>query len=104
MRVRIISLLLLVFLMFISTHNTILVEVDSNTSSHLSYTNHDPIEISNGSDFALQGWPGVGTPSDPYVIEDLRIDSTINCISISDSEVHFIIRNCTIIIIKVLQG
>ena len=36
-------------------------------------TTHDPIEIVGDDDFVSQGWPGNGTWSDPYLIEDLNI-------------------------------
>jgi len=41
---------------------------------------------------------GLGTSSNPYVIEDLVIDSggPGNCIEIEDSDVYFKIENCTI--------
>ncbi len=60
----------------------------------------DPIRIINDSDFAEQaevkGWPGNGTQSDPYVIENLSIVSSIYCIEIRSVEAVFVIRNCAL--------
>jgi len=52
-------------------------------------TPHDPIVIDEDSDFNNQGWPGSGTEESPYVIEGLDITSDGNCISISNTNVHF---------------
>ncbi|MHA2067597.1 MAG: right-handed parallel beta-helix repeat-containing protein, partial [Candidatus Thorarchaeota archaeon] len=60
----------------------------------------DPIVIR--SDFELRnmsldrGWPGNGTASNPFIIEDLRIvTDSWSCILIQDvSEYHFVIRDC----------
>ncbi len=59
-----------------------------------AYTPHSPITITSNADFASQGWPGNGTESNPYVIEGLNITTSGNCISISDTTVYFVIRNC----------
>jgi parallel beta-helix repeat protein len=42
-----------------------------------------------------EGWPGNGTESDPYVIEGYAIDAggDGSCISISDTTVHFVIKD-----------
>ncbi len=61
---------------------------------------HEPIAISSDSDFELQGFPGNGTLNNPYVIEDLYIDyqeyvqEHPAAITISHTQVHFIIRDC----------
>ncbi|MFW9975010.1 MAG: NosD domain-containing protein, partial [Candidatus Thorarchaeota archaeon] len=60
------------------------------------YTPHIPIIINSNEDFISQGWSGNGTESNPYVIEGLSIISSETCISISDTNVHFEIRNCLI--------
>lgn len=59
-----------------------------------AYTPHDPITITSDADFASQGWPGSGTQNDPYVIEGLNITTSGNCISISNTRVHFVIHYC----------
>ncbi|MGY5860663.1 MAG: hypothetical protein RTU63_14945, partial [Candidatus Thorarchaeota archaeon] len=57
----------------------------------------DPsVVITSNSDFASQGWLGAGTPGNPYRIENLTITSDIDCIYIENTDVHFIIRNCSL--------
>lgn len=65
----------------------------SGTDVQLAYDSHSSIVITKNSDFLAQGWPGSGTEGDPYVIENLDIRWS-TCISISDTTVHFVIRNC----------
>ncbi|MGY5873702.1 MAG: NosD domain-containing protein [Candidatus Thorarchaeota archaeon] len=60
---------------------------------------HDPILIESNYDFENQGWPGSGTPSDPYVIENLFIDNTVEYtanIKLYYTDAHVIIRNCVL--------
>ena len=69
----------------------------------------DPLYDWNKTAFENAWCTGNGTESDPYVIENVYIDGdyTIpatpgkihseNCVSIYDSEVYFIIQNCTFI-------
>ncbi|MBD3157534.1 MAG: hypothetical protein GF309_01985 [Candidatus Lokiarchaeota archaeon] len=59
-----------------------------------SQIEHDPIVITSNADFETQGWPGNGSPSNPYMIENLEIPATETCINISNTDVHFEIRNC----------
>ncbi len=61
-------------------------------------TPHDSILITSDADFASQGWPGAGTPSNPYRIENLNITANpeSSCIDIQDTRVHFVIANCTL--------
>lgn len=62
---------------------------------HLS---HPPIRINNNTDFANQAaaesWPGLGTPSDPYLIEGYSINAAQAepAISISHTTVYFEVR------------
>jgi parallel beta-helix repeat protein len=60
------------------------------------YISHDPIYIMDNQDFITQDWPGNGTETNPFVIENLSItiDGFGSCISVKDTDVHFIIRNC----------
>lgn len=60
------------------------------------YAIHDPIVITSDSDFVDQGWIGSGTEANPYLLKDLNITSTVTCVNITDTQVHFIIRNCVI--------
>ncbi|NHI89071.1 MAG: right-handed parallel beta-helix repeat-containing protein [Candidatus Thorarchaeota archaeon] len=66
-----------------------------NTSFRLSsLTPHAAITISSNADFAAQGWPGNGTEQSPYVIDSLEIVTDGTCVSIANTDVHFIISNC----------
>jgi parallel beta-helix repeat protein len=60
-------------------------------------TTHDPILIIGDSEFAdeasVEGWPGNGTPENPYVIEYYDIFGS-SSIQIAHTRVHFIIRSC----------
>ncbi len=65
--------------------------------------NSPPIYIVGDADFAAQAvannWPGSGTASDPYIIENLVIRTTAAgtpAIDIHNTTVHFIIRNTTV--------
>lgn len=68
----------------------------------LTLAPHYPIVISGDLEFAdkalSEGWPGTGMEGDPYVISELDIvgNNTECCISVSDTSVHFIIRNCSL--------
>lgn len=55
-------------------------------------TERTPITIDENSDF--QAFPGSGTPSNPYVIENYFINSSSFCIRISNTNAYYIIRNC----------
>ena len=59
---------------------------------------HGPISIASDSDFAAQGWPGLGTVDQPYVIEGLEITPPSDgcAVTISDTAVHFVIKSCII--------
>jgi parallel beta-helix repeat protein len=66
------------------------------------HTHHDPIGIEGDEEFASQasdeGWPGDGTEGNPYIIEGYEINASWeNGIDISDTTVHFIIRDIRII-------
>lgn len=54
---------------------------------------HNPIYIDDNSDFANLGFPGDGTPSNPYRIEGFHIrNATEILIEIHDTRAHFIIQ------------
>jgi parallel beta-helix repeat protein len=68
-----------------------------------SGTPHAPIIIVGDVNFRAraqeEGWPGNGTSEDPIIIEGLDIDTSgapTYGISISNTQVHFIIRNCNL--------
>jgi parallel beta-helix repeat protein len=58
---------------------------------------HATIYIDEDADFETLGFPGDGTPGNPYLIENYVIDGTAteDCIYVTAATVHFIIRNCT---------
>ncbi len=58
------------------------------------YTEHDTILIESNEDFATEGWPGMGTPDDPFIIEGISISDSSSCIEIDSTNVSFVIRNC----------
>ena len=58
------------------------------------YSVHLPIIITDEADFSLLGFPGTGTSSDPYVIEGFNISRAGSCISIAQTSVFFVIRDC----------
>jgi hypothetical protein len=61
-----------------------------------------PIRIDSDTDLESQatanGWPGSGTESDPFIIENYTIEGTDEgyCIYIGNTTNHFVIRNCTV--------
>ncbi len=68
-----------------------------------NYTAHAPISINGDDDLAAQaaseGWPGSGTESDPYLIEDYEIDMSLEdgtAIFISGTDLFVEIVNCYI--------
>ncbi|MDF1539907.1 MAG: NosD domain-containing protein [Candidatus Thorarchaeota archaeon] len=55
-----------------------------------------PIIISSNTSFFCYGFPGNGTEANPYVIEGYNISTSKTCISISNTDAYFVIRNCTL--------
>ncbi|TFF92975.1 hypothetical protein EU546_06835, partial [Candidatus Thorarchaeota archaeon] len=54
-----------------------------------------PFNITSDADFELQGWPGNGSVSNPYVISGINItsdDSTL--IWVRNTRIHFVIEQC----------
>jgi parallel beta-helix repeat protein len=61
------------------------------------YIVHPAISITSNEEFLGYGFLGNGTESNPYVIENYNITTDdSNGISIEETTVHFIIRNCYI--------
>ncbi|MHA2360169.1 MAG: hypothetical protein ACXAB5_07835, partial [Candidatus Thorarchaeota archaeon] len=65
----------------------------------LQLTPHGTIVIDGDANFTatalLEGWPGNGSPEDPFIIDGLEIDrggEVGHCISIINTRVSFIIR------------
>lgn len=71
------------------------------TSSHAPSDDlevHDPIRIEGDADLAAQaaaeGWPGAGTPADPYVIAGLDITADgAPALFVSGTSAHLVIRD-----------
>lgn len=64
-----------------------------------AYTPHNPININSDGDFTADNGVtgGSGTPQDPYIIEGWEIGAhLVMCISISDTNAHFIIRDVNV--------
>jgi parallel beta-helix repeat protein len=87
----------------IAAQSTTVVSEPEKSGMLVAGTPHDPIAIDGDVDFSetalLEGWPGDGSPEDPYIIDELDIDlgiSAIPCISISNTRVNFIIRKCNL--------
>jgi len=60
-----------------------------------SYTIHEPFNITSDTDFEIQAWPGNGSETNPYLIENLNITtSNSTCIWIMNTTSHFAIKNC----------
>jgi parallel beta-helix repeat protein len=64
---------------------------------------HAAIAIDGDANFSdtalLEGWPGDGSPENPYIIDGLDISphfSSVHCISISNTRVSFTISNCNL--------
>ncbi|MHA1935770.1 MAG: right-handed parallel beta-helix repeat-containing protein [Candidatus Thorarchaeota archaeon] len=71
-------------------------EIDVQTrQTSAEYTNHDPITIYGNQDFEMQGWPGNGSYSNPYIITGLSIncDDEIGII-VNGTDVYFVMSNC----------
>ena len=67
------------------------------------YTPHAAIAIDGDANFSatalLEGWPGDGSPEDPFIIDGLEIDlggEYGHCIRIDNTKVSFTIRNCNL--------
>ena len=63
----------------------------------LSLTPHDSIVITSDDNFTDYGFYGLGTETNPYIIENYNITTAeTNGIFISDTTKYFVIRNCYI--------
>ncbi|MGY5853436.1 MAG: right-handed parallel beta-helix repeat-containing protein, partial [Candidatus Thorarchaeota archaeon] len=76
------------------------IDTGQKDSIVLSGVPHDPIFIDGDTNFAdtalVEGWDGIGSPEEPFVIENLHIDvsGSQNCIYIANTRSHFTIQNC----------
>lgn len=71
-------------------HSTIMSD-----PTHMSFVPHEAISITSDADFLTYGFPGSGTPEDPYVIEGLNITTdSSSAIFIQGTTKYFVISNC----------
>jgi len=96
------ALLLVVVLSFSFMISTDLIDVMKTTEMtgnlgmyEISYDSHAPFNITSNIDFETQGWPGNGSATNPYRIQNLNITTTdFACIWVKNTTCHFIIKNC----------
>lgn len=61
----------------------------------VAYVTHEPFNITSDADFETQAWPGNGSISNPYLIENLNITTNSStAIWVRNTTRHFIIQNC----------
>ena len=92
-----IGLLPILILIWIPFQGQSILQVENPRMSIKSttvYVERGPIEILNDSAFALYGFDGLGTQSDPYLIDGFNITTnTQHLIHIENTTKHFSIRN-----------
>jgi parallel beta-helix repeat protein len=76
--------------------------IESDVSKTMSMATHDSISIVGDAEFASlatsEGWPGDGTPSDPYMIEGLEISTADPyALSIADTSASFVVTGCSLV-------
>ncbi|TFG33682.1 hypothetical protein EU527_07285 [Candidatus Thorarchaeota archaeon] len=95
--------LLLVIILGLLVFSTVEIEVERSSPRAIhpsllylesQFTAHDPIVISSNQDFIDQEWSGNGSEANPYLLQDLSIESDDKCISISSTDVYFKIVDC----------
>ncbi len=59
---------------------------------------HAPVVIASDDELSAGGWPGDGSPSSPYLIEGLLIETNGTGISVSDTSLHLKVRDCVIVV------
>ncbi len=120
-RIKPICLILLIFLssiLFTYSVSSNLIGIkakqiyQTETFNFDSLVSSDPILISSDDNFTDYGFLGKGTPDEPYLIENLDINTSSSVgISINSTSRSFIIRNCMIDaekigirILRIVQG
>ena len=99
---RSVAILLVVVLSFSFMISTSMTDVMKTTEMsektrmyEISYDSHAPFNVTSNSDFEPQGWPGNGSITNAYLIQNLNITSTdFACIWIANTTSHFIIEDC----------
>jgi parallel beta-helix repeat protein len=96
------GILLLTFAAFVQSSTYLVISPTNNAiglsivdeSCNLAYTQHLEVLIESDEEFVLQGWPGNGTESNPYLINNLHITSAATSIEIQNTRVFFVVQNC----------
>jgi parallel beta-helix repeat protein len=85
----------------IASRSTSVVLEPEKRGMHLAGAPHGPIVINGDANFSdtaqQEGWLGDGSPENPFIIDRLDIDLGGRvgiCITISNTQVNFIISNC----------
>ena len=77
-------------------------DLGRNNGAILSAIPHNPIFIIGDTNFtltaSLEGWDGTGSSEEPFIIENLQIDtpSPAHCIYMANTSSHFRIQNCVL--------
>ncbi len=69
---------------------------DPGTVNIADTTHHEPITIASNQDFISQGWPGNGSQTYPYRLENLSISANGTCIGISNTNAFFVVTGCVL--------
>jgi parallel beta-helix repeat protein len=92
-----VAVLGLAFLVQTCTINYAVVQeaVPTPNKHEPAYVSHEPFNITSDADFEIQSWPGNGSATTPYIIENLNITAkNSTCIWIINTTSYFVIRNC----------
>ncbi|MHA2207042.1 MAG: right-handed parallel beta-helix repeat-containing protein, partial [Candidatus Thorarchaeota archaeon] len=83
-----------------TTYKSVMTESaisEPSKSADFVYTDHPAVTVSENDDFLTEGFTGLGTDENPYVLEGKNITSHAPAISISNTTAHFVIRNCKVL-------
>lgn len=91
------TILLFVVIILSTLPNIYNLEIEGFSTSKLQISSL-PVEITKNEDFISYGFKGLGTVTEPYIIEDLEIENEVELpgITIENTTKYFVIRNCYI--------
>jgi len=96
-KLLILAIFIVLFNSSLITQKNITAAINTQEDLHINYVTSNAISITNNSAFDLYGFPGNGSESSPFIIENLKIITDFDIgIYICYTSVHFIIRNCLI--------
>ncbi|MFW9928595.1 MAG: right-handed parallel beta-helix repeat-containing protein, partial [Candidatus Thorarchaeota archaeon] len=89
---------LLVVITILASFSVSIVSVNSSNNSEQAFITHNPIIINGNSEFlsfvSSDSLSGSGTSNDPYIVENLLLNSSSDIqISIKNVDLYFIIQN-----------